>query len=216
MAIQGEIVEQFIRTFRRPPKKCLILDFDATDDPVHGEQLGRHFSGFYDGYCFLPLYIFCGQQLLVSYLRPAYRDAAHHAGAILALLVRRLRQAWPEVKLVFRGDSGFCRPLILAWCERHGVEYIVGLATKSRLEKLSLDIRYESAIRWEAERGVTPIQWTVHGFSLRLPPEGYRARCKALSSITLSRSLVLLNDFVVVCRPACDARQAATYPVDDI
>lgn len=141
VAIQEEIVEQFIRSFRRPPKKRLILDFDATDDPVHGEQLGRHFSGFYNGYCFLPLYVFCGQQLLVSYLRPAYRDAAHHAGAILALLVRRLRQAWPEVKLVFRGDSGFCRPLILAWCERHGVEYIVGLATNSRLEKLSLDIR---------------------------------------------------------------------------
>ncbi|EWH03931.1 hypothetical protein Q427_00720 [Halomonas sp. BC04] len=152
VAIQEEIVEQFIRSFRRPPKKRLILDFDATDDPVHGEQLSRHFSGFYDGYCFLPLYVFCGQQLLVSYLRPANRDAAHHAGAILALLVRRLRQAWPEVKLVFRGDSGFCRPLILAWCERHGVEYIVGLATNSRLEKLSLDIRYESAIRWDAER----------------------------------------------------------------
>nr|MBS0019706.1 IS1380 family transposase [Gammaproteobacteria bacterium] len=152
VAIQEEIVEQFIRSFRRPPKKRLILDFDATDDPVHGEQLGRHFSGFYDGYCFLPLYVFCGQQLLVSYLRPAYRDAAYHAGAILALLVRRLRQAWPEVKLVFRGDSGFCRPLILDWCERHGVEYIVGLATNSRLETLSLDIRYESAIRWEAKR----------------------------------------------------------------
>ncbi|MGM0984986.1 MAG: IS1380 family transposase [Pseudomonadota bacterium] len=152
VAIQEEIVEQFIRSFRRPPTKRLILDFDATDDPVHGEQLGRHFSGFYDGYCFLPLYVFCGQQLLVSYLRPAYRDAAHHAGAILALLVRRLRQAWPEVKIVFRGDSGFCRPLILDWCERHGVEYIVGLATNSRLETMSLDIRYESAIRWEAAR----------------------------------------------------------------
>ena len=82
MAIQEEIVEQFIRSFRRPPKKRLILDFDATDDPVHGEQLGRRFfSGFYDGYCFLSLYIFCDQQLLVSYLRPAYRDAAHPGAA---------------------------------------------------------------------------------------------------------------------------------------
>ncbi|MFD2189407.1 transposase [Pistricoccus aurantiacus] len=119
---------------------------------MHGEQLGRYFSGFYDGYCFLPLHAFCGQQPLISYLRPAYRVATHNAGAILALLVRRLRQAWPEVKLVFRGDSGFCRPLILAWCERHGVEYIVGLTTNSRLETLSLDIRYELAIRWGAER----------------------------------------------------------------
>lgn len=96
--------------------------------------------------------MFCGDQLLVSYLRPAYRDAAHHAGAILALLVRRLRQAWPEVKVVFRGDSGFCRPLILSWCERHGVDYIVGLAGNPRLAKLALDIDYESAIRFEKTR----------------------------------------------------------------
>ena len=152
ITIHEEMIEQFIRSFRRPPKKPLYLDFDATADRVHGQQLGRHFNGYYNHYIFLPLFVFCGDQLLVSYLRPAYRDAAHHAGAILALLVRRLRQAWPEVKVVFRGDSGFCRPLILSWCERHGVDYIVGLAGNPRLAKLALDIDYESAIRFEKTR----------------------------------------------------------------
>ncbi|CAM4081087.1 IS1380 family transposase [Vreelandella rituensis] len=149
VAIHEEIIEQFIRSFRKPPKKPLYLDFDATDDRVHGEQLGRHFSGYYDHYIFLPLFVFCGNQLLASYLRPASRDAAHHAGALLTLLVRRLRQAWPEVTIVFRGDSGFCRPLILNWCDRHGVDYIIGIAGNKRLAKLALDIDAASAIRFE-------------------------------------------------------------------
>ncbi|WP_258364078.1 IS1380 family transposase [Halomonas sp. LBP4] len=100
--------------------------------------------------------MFCGDQLLVSYLRPASLDTAHHAGAILTLLVRRLRQAWPDVTIVFRGDSGFCRPLILNWCDRHGVDYFIGIAGNKRLAKLALDIDYESAIRfektWEKQR----------------------------------------------------------------
>ena len=95
-------IEQFIRSFAQPPKQ-LILDFDATDNPVHGDQVGKYFSGFYNGYCFLPLYVFCGAQLLVSYLRPASCGAAYHAGAILKLLVARLRQVWPTVQIIFRG-----------------------------------------------------------------------------------------------------------------
>src|SRR5690554_2701495 len=161
----------FIRSFRRPPKKPLYLDFDATDDRVHGQQLGRHFNGYYNHYIFLPLFVFCGDQLLVSYLRPASLDAAHHAGAILALLVRRLRQAWPEVKIVFRGDSGFCRPLILNWCDRHGVDYIIGLAGNKRLAKLALDIDYESAIRfeksWEKERVFGFIEYAAKSWKER-------------------------------------------------
>jgi hypothetical protein len=146
ITIHEEMIEQFIRSFRRPPKKPLYLDFDATDDRVHGQQLGRHFNGYYDHYIFLPLFVFCGDQLLASYLRPAYRDAAHHAGAILALLVRRLRQEWPEVTIVFRGDSGFCRPLILNWCDRHGVDYLIGLAGNKRLALLSraVPMRYRN------------------------------------------------------------------------
>lgn len=126
------LVEQFIASYARPPKR-LILDFDATDDPVHGQQEGRFFHGYYDHYCFLPLYVFCGKQLLVSYLRPSRIDGAKHAWAILALLVRRLRQAWPTVRILVRADSGFCRWRMLRWCERHGVDYLVGIARNKRL-----------------------------------------------------------------------------------
>jgi hypothetical protein len=132
VAVQRILVDQFIASFRQAPTE-LILDFDATDDRVHGQQEGRHFSGYYDDYCFLPLYVFCGEQLLVAYLRPAKKDAALHAGAVLKLLVGRLRQAWPGVRILLRGDSGFCRPRLLAWCERHRVEYLVGIAGNSRL-----------------------------------------------------------------------------------
>jgi hypothetical protein len=126
------LVEQFIASFRRAPKR-LILDFDATDDAVHGGQEGREFHGYYDHYCFLPLYVFCGDQLLVSYLRPSKIDAAKHAWAILALLVKRLRQAWPRVSILLRADSGFCRWKMLRWCERHDVDYVVGIARNDRL-----------------------------------------------------------------------------------
>lgn len=132
VAVQRQLVEQFIASFKRAPEE-LVLDFDATDDLVHGQQEGRHFSGYYDAYCFLPLYVFCGEQLLVAYLRPAKRDAALHAAAILKLLVTRLRQAWPGVRIIVRGDSGFCRPLLLSWCERNYVHYVVGMAKNSRL-----------------------------------------------------------------------------------
>ena len=111
-------VEQFIGSHQRPPEQ-IVLDFDATDDPVHGNQQGRFFHGYYDHYCFLPLYVLCGEQLLVAYLRPNKIDAAKHRRAILKLLVRRFRQAWPKVKIIFRGDSGFCRWKLLRWCDRH-------------------------------------------------------------------------------------------------
>ena len=135
VALHQILVERFIASFDAVPTE-LILDFDATDDPVHGHQEGRFFHGYYDHYCFMPLYVFCGDQLLVSYLRPSNIDGAKHAWAILALLVRRLRQAWPEVKIIFRGDSGFCRHRLLSWCERNDVGYIVGLARNSRLEAM--------------------------------------------------------------------------------
>jgi len=144
-AIHRVLVEQFIASFATPPEE-LILDFDATDDPVHGAQEGRFFHGYYDRYCFLPLYVFCKDQLLVSYLRPSNIDAARHAWAILSLLVKRFRQAWPGVRIVFRGDSGFCRWRMLAWCETHDVGYIVGIAKNNRLNALA------EAYLLEAER----------------------------------------------------------------
>ena len=130
------LVAGFIASFDAPPEE-LILDFDATGDAVHGKQEGRFFHGYYDHYCFLPLYVFCGERLLVSYLRPSKIDGAKHAWAILVLLVKKLRQAWPGVRIVFRGDGGFCRHKMLGWCERHGVGYIVGLAKNKRLNRLA-------------------------------------------------------------------------------
>ncbi len=139
-AMSRVLVEQFIASFPQAPAE-LILDFDATDDRVHGLQEGRFFHGYYGDWCFLPLYVFCGEQLLVSYLRPSNLDVARHAWAILKLLATRLRQAWPGVKIIFRGDSGFCRWKMLRWCERHAVDYIVGLAKNSRLLALAGEAR---------------------------------------------------------------------------
>jgi hypothetical protein len=133
--IHKVLIDQFIASFDAPPDE-LILDFDATDDPVHGMQEGRFFHGYYDHYCFLPLYVFCGEQLLVSYLRPSNIDGAKHTWAILALLIKRLRQEWPDVTIIFRGDSGFCRHRMLGWCEHHDVKYIVGIVRNKRLEKV--------------------------------------------------------------------------------
>lgn len=135
-AIHGVILEKFIASFKTAPEE-LVLDFDATDDPLYGKQEGRFFHGYYDSYCYLPLYVFCGEQLLVSYLRPSKIDESKHAGAILKLLVKRLRKAWPKVRIVLRGDSGFCRRRMLAWCERNEVGYCVGLAKNKRLNRMT-------------------------------------------------------------------------------
>jgi hypothetical protein len=143
VAFHRVLVEKFIASFAQAPTE-LVLDFDATDDRVHGQQEGRAFHGYYGDWCFLPLYVFCGEQLLVSYLRPSNIDAARHSWAILKLLAQRLRQEWPEVKIVFRGDSGFCRWKMLRWCEKNNVGYLVGLAKNARLTAL-LQPRMEQA-----------------------------------------------------------------------
>ena len=145
------LIEQFIASYRRAPQE-LILDFDATDDAVHGKQEGRFFHGYYDHYCFLPLYVFCGTQLLVSYLRPSNVDPARHAWAVLSLLVKRLRKAWPKVKIIVRGDSGFCRWRMMRWCDRHGVFYVLGLAQNSRLNQMA-DKHLERARRRHEKTG---------------------------------------------------------------
>ena len=136
IGMSKEFVEVFIDSFEETPEE-LILDFDSTDDAVHGKQEGRFFHGYYDHYCFLPLYVFCGDQLLAAYLRPSKIDGAKHAWAVLSLLVKRFRREWPDVRIIFRGDSGFCRHKMLSWCERHDVDYIVGLAKNARLTKLA-------------------------------------------------------------------------------
>lgn len=134
----------FVQSFSKPPKE-LILDFDPTDDRVHGNQQGRHFHGYYGHHCFLPLYVFCGDHLLVSYLRPSNIDGAKHSWAILALLVKALREVWPTVQITFRADSGFCRDQLLSWCERNRVGYIVGIGKNNRLRKLAVGTEKKAA-----------------------------------------------------------------------
>jgi len=134
------MVEKFIESFSEPPLE-IILDFDATEDEVHGHQENRYFHGYYECYCFLPLHVFCGYQLLVSYLRPSNIDGVKHAWAILSLLVKRIRKTWADVKIIFRGDSGFCRDLMLRWCEKNHVIYIVGIGQNNRLNTLSQESR---------------------------------------------------------------------------
>ena len=136
VAIHQVLFDQFVAAHNRAPKR-LILDFDATDTPLHGDQEGKFFHGYYDHYCYLPLYVFCGRHLLVSYLRSSKIDPAKHSWAILSLLVKALRQHWPKVEIIFRGDSGFCRWKLLRWCERYEVRYIVGLAKNKRLKRKS-------------------------------------------------------------------------------
>lgn len=133
-SIEDLFVDLFLQAYERPPEQ-IVLDLDATDNPLYGEQLGRFFHGYYDSYCYLPLYIFCGEHLLCAKLRPADIDGAAGSVKQLDRIVSRIRQAWPNVRIIIRGDSGFCREPIMAWCERNGVDYILGLATNARLKR---------------------------------------------------------------------------------
>ncbi len=139
IAFHKILVDQFISSHKSAPTE-LILDFDATDDRVHGNQVGRFFHGYYEDYCFLPLYVTCGDQLLASYLRPSNIDGAKHAWAIAALLVKRLRKEWPDVKIIFRGDSGFCRHQMLTWFESNNVKYIVGIPSNAVIKRQTNDL----------------------------------------------------------------------------
>jgi hypothetical protein len=172
-ALHEVLVAQFIASQKVVPAE-LVLDIDASDVPLHGNQELSQFHAYYDHHCYLPLYVFCGHHLLCAYLRPANLDPATHAWAILSLLVKRFKEVWPDVKIIFRGDSGFCRWRMLRWCEKHDVFYIVGLARNSRLkamakpfmdqaeahfnanpvkQRLFADIEY-AAYTWDKERHV--------------------------------------------------------------
>jgi hypothetical protein len=111
----------------------IVLDLDATDDPLHGHQSGRFFHGYYDCYCYLPLYIFCGDDLLCAKLRPSDIDGSAGSLEELQRITGLIRQRWPNVRIIIRGDSGFCRERIMSWCETHGVDYVLGLAKNDRL-----------------------------------------------------------------------------------
>jgi hypothetical protein len=132
VAIKNLLVDLFVEAHQRPPRE-IILDLDATDDPVHGEQEGRFFHGYYDCYCYLPLYVFCGPHLLVSKLRRASLDAADGAVEEVARVVACIRARWPATRIVLRADSGFAREDLMAWCEANGVDFVFGLAQNERL-----------------------------------------------------------------------------------
>jgi hypothetical protein len=132
IAIKRLMVDLFLDAHERPPQE-IIFDLDATDDPVHGNQEGRFFHGYYDCYCYLPLYIFCGRHLLVAKLRPASMDAAAGAVEEVARIVAQIRQRWPHVRILVRADSGFARDELMVWCEANGVHFLFGLAKNDRL-----------------------------------------------------------------------------------
>jgi len=131
-ALADLFVELFLDAHKRPPKQ-IVLDLDATDDPLHGQQEGRFFHGYYACYCYLPLYVFCGRHLLAALLRPSNIDASAGAVDEIARIVARIRQAWPRVQIVLRADSGFAREELMAWCEANRVDYAFGLARNARL-----------------------------------------------------------------------------------
>ena len=145
-AVADLFVAKFISRQRKAPQ-VLVLDLDATDDPLHGQQEGRFFHGYYDGYCYLPLYIFCGDDVLCAKLRPANIDASAGALEEVQRIVARLRAVWPEVQIILRADSGFAREELMSWCEANGVDFLFGLARNSRLETL-LTPAMDSAQRW--------------------------------------------------------------------
>jgi hypothetical protein len=173
-AVEDLFVELFLQAHPIPPER-IVLDLDATDDPIHGRQLGRYFHGYYKNYCYLPLYIFCGDHLLCARLRPSDIDASAGVLKHLQQIVMRIRQVWPHVKIVVRADSGFCRDSIMTWSEASSIDYIFGLAKNSRLLKMIAqeseqargeheatkqparvfaDLRYETRDSWGRERRV--------------------------------------------------------------
>ena len=138
IAIKRLMVDLFLEAHDRAPSE-IILDLDATDDPVHGEQEGRFFHGYYDCYCYLPLYVFCGRHLLDAKLRRASLDAADGAVEAVARIVAQIRHRWPHVRILVRADSGFARDDLMAWCEANGVHFLFGLAQNKRLNAMIAD-----------------------------------------------------------------------------
>jgi hypothetical protein len=130
--IEALFVDLFLEAHQDPPEQ-IVLDLDATDDPLHGHQEGRFFHGYYDCYCYLPLYIFCGPHLLAAKQRPANIDAAAGAVEETARIVARIRARWPAVRILLRGDSGFAREALMTWCELNDVDFLFGLAKNPRL-----------------------------------------------------------------------------------
>ena len=154
-AVDRLLLDIFVEAHATPPQ-AIVLDLDVTDDPVHGQQEGRFFHGYYGHYCYLPLYIFAGEHLLLARLRQADQDASAGSVEELARIVAQLRAAWPDVAITVRADSGFCRDALLTWCEQHDVDYVIGLAKNARLTALIADEL--AAVETESVAAGTPVR----------------------------------------------------------
>jgi Transposase DDE domain group 1 len=144
-AIEALFVDLFVEAHARAPKE-IVLDLDATDDPLHGHQEGRFFHGYYDCYCYLPLYVFCGRHLLAAKLRPSNIDGSAGAVEEVARIVSQVRAHWPRTRILLRADSGFAREALMAWCEENRVDFVFGLARNARLvEEIAVDLRQAEA-----------------------------------------------------------------------
>src|SRR5664279_2577273 len=148
IAIKRLLVDLFVDAHERPPQQ-IVLDLDATDDPVHGEQEGRFFHGYYGCYCYLPLYIFIDDHLVCARLRPSNIDASAGSLEEVQRIVKRLRFTWPDAKIILRADSGFCRDSLMSWCEKNRVGYVFGLAKNERLVKKLRNPMREAQGQWK-------------------------------------------------------------------
>jgi hypothetical protein len=148
-AMDELLADLFVEAHDSAPEQ-IIVDVDATDDPLHGHQEGRFFHGYYRHYCYLPLYIFCGEHLLCARLRQADQDGAAGTHEELARIIGRIRLSWPQTRIIVRGDSGFCREDLMVWCEAHGVDYVLGLAKNSRLKAAITTELAEAKVQYEA------------------------------------------------------------------
>ncbi len=143
------LVDLFLEAYVSPPEE-IILDVDATDDPLHGHQEGRFFHGYYRGYCYLPLYIFCDEHLLCARLRKADQDGAAGTVDELSQIVERIRLSWPQTRIILRADGGFCREDLMLWCETQGVDYILGMPKNSRLKAIITEEMAQARLQYEA------------------------------------------------------------------
>ena len=146
-AIDELLVSIFVEAHQSAPAE-IVLDVDTTDLPLHGKQEGRFFHGYYDSYCYLPLYVFCGEHVLCARLREANHDASFGCLAEIRRIVAQIRAAWPEVKIVLRGDSGFCRNELMSWCESNGVDFVFGLARNQRLRRIIGQQMHDATQQW--------------------------------------------------------------------
>ena len=147
-AIDDLLVEVFLEAHTAAPEQ-IVLDIDATDFAIHGEQEGRFYHGYYDHYCYLPLYVFAGEHVLCARLRPSHIDPSAGSRKEIERIVRRIRTVWPEVKIVLRGDAGFCREELMAWCEASQVDYVFGMARNPLLEKRVAEALEQARQQWE-------------------------------------------------------------------